>query len=60
MIIKILIYFQTLNDNKGFDVNFENPGVSYSKDVLGGTLEAGVSGIGTDEPKAGLFFNKVI
>jgi len=53
-------YFQTLNDNKGFDVNFENPGVSYSKDVLGGTLEAGVSGIGTDEPKAGLFFNKVI
>tara|TARA_Y100000593_G_scaffold49453_1_gene93140 strand:- start:6320 stop:7498 length:1179 start_codon:yes stop_codon:yes gene_type:complete len=51
---------QSLSDNKGFDVNVQNPGITYSKDFLGGTIEAGISGIGTDEPKAGLFYNKVI
>ena len=51
---------QSLSDNKGFDVNVQNPGIKYSKDFLGGTVEAGISGIGTDEPKAGLFYNKVI
>jgi len=51
---------QSLSDNKGFDVNVQNPGITYSKDFLGGTIEAGISGMGTDEPKAGLFYNKVI
>ena len=52
-----------LKDNKGFDVRYDNQeGVDFkfSTPLWGGNLETGIRGIGTSNPEAGLFFNKVI
>lgn len=51
---------EKLSDDKGLDVGINDRSLQYSKPLLGGTIEGRVSGIGTENPTAGLFFNKVI
>jgi len=51
---------EKLSDDKGLDVGINDRSLQYSRPLFGGNIEGSISGIGTENPTAGLFFNKVI
>tara|TARA_R100001163_G_scaffold60175_1_gene49286 strand:+ start:5680 stop:6837 length:1158 start_codon:yes stop_codon:yes gene_type:complete len=49
-----------LSDDKGLDIGINDRSLQYSRPLFGGNIEGSISGIGTENPTAGLFFNKLI